>query len=133
MAAQESDVPNPKPDRPRILVVEDDPLTREFVADMIGSFGYSVVAAADGIEAMRIIEESPTIALVFTDISLPSVDGLMLADMVKLHRPKVKIIYTTGGHQVSRVKSEAGILHGNIVEKPYHPEQLRTEIERLIG
>ena len=56
----------------------------------------------------------------------------MLADMVKQHRPKLKILYTTGGHGVSRLKSEAGILHGNILAKPYRPEELRREIEHIL-
>jgi CheY-like chemotaxis protein len=117
---------------PRILVVEDDDLTREFVVDLIESFGYGVAAAPNGMEAIRMIEEIPTITLVFTDIGMPGLDGIVLADMVKQHRPKLKILYTTGGHGVSRVKSEAGILHGNILTKPYRPEELRREIEHIL-
>ena len=116
----------------QILVVEDDTLTRTFVVDLIESFGYPVVAACDGMDAMRILADTPTIMLVFTDISMPGVDGIKLADMVKQHRPKLKILYTTGGHGVSRVKSEAGILHGNILAKPYRADDLRREIERLL-
>ncbi len=116
----------------RILVVEDDELTRSFVVDLIESFGYTTAAAADGMEAMKLIEDIPTIALVFTDIAMPGVDGIMLADMVKQHRPKLKILYTTGGHGVPRVKAEAGILHGNILAKPYRADELRREIERLL-
>ena len=116
----------------RILVVEDDELTRAFVLDLIESFGYTTAAAADGMEAMKLIEDIPTIALVFTDIAMPGVDGIMLADMVKQHRPKLKILYTTGGHGVPKVKAEAGILHGNILAKPYRADELRREIERLL-
>ncbi len=118
---------------PQILVVEDDELTREFVVDLIHSFGYSVVAAADAMEAMKTLEETPSIVLVFTDVAMPGVDGIMLADMVKQHRPKLKILYTTGGHIVPRMKAEAGILHGNILAKPYRPSDLRHEIERLLS
>jgi CheY-like chemotaxis protein len=118
--------------QPSILIVEDDDLTREFVADLIESFGYGVAAAANGMEAIRMIEEIPTITLVFTDITMPGLDGIVLADMVKQHRPKLKILYTTGGQGVSRIKSEAGILHGNIMAKPYRPEELRQEIERIL-
>ncbi len=78
------------------------------------------------------IEEIPTITLVFTDIAMPGFDGIMLADMVKQHRPKLKILYTTGGTGVSRVKSEAGILHGNILAKPYRPDDLKREIDRIL-
>jgi CheY-like chemotaxis protein len=119
--------------RPGILVVEDDDLTREFVVEFITSLGYPVTAVADGLEAMRAIKEIPAILLVFTDISMPGMDGIVLADMVKQHRPKLKILYTTGGHGISRVKAEAGILHGNILAKPYRPDDLKREIERILG
>jgi len=124
---------SPETQLPQILVVEDDELTREFVVDLIHSFGYPVVAAADAMEAMKILEDTPSIALVFTDVAMPGVDGIMLADMVKQHRPKLKILYTTGGHGVSRMKAEAGILHGNILAKPYRPSDLRREIERILS
>jgi CheY-like chemotaxis protein len=118
---------------PRILVVEDNSLTREFVVDLIASFGYGVVSAEDGIEAMRVIGETPSIELVFTDISIPRVDGIVLADMIKQHRPTLKILYTTGGQGIARLKTEAGILHGNVLTKPYRPEELRVEIARLLA
>jgi CheY-like chemotaxis protein len=118
---------------PRILVVEDNNLTREFVVDLIASFGYDVVSAEDGIEAMRVIGETPSIELVFTDVSIPGVDGIVLADMVKQHRPTLKILYTTGGQGIVRLKTEAGILHGNVLTKPYRPEELRVEIARLLA
>jgi CheY-like chemotaxis protein len=115
---------------PRILVVEDDPLVLDMVLDLIDSFGYAAVGATDGMEAIRIIADSPSLALVFTYITMPGLDGLMLADMVKQHRPALKILYTTGGAKVPRVRAEAGILHGNILEKPYRPEDLRRELEQ---
>ena len=123
---------NPDTSPSSVLVVEDDELTREMVVEMITSFGLTVAAAANAMEAMRVIEDMPDIALVFTDIGMPGVDGIMLADMVKQHRPKLKILYTTGGG-VSRVKAEAGILHGNILAKPYRPDELRREIERILS
>jgi CheY-like chemotaxis protein len=117
---------------PQILVVEDDELMREFVVDLIRSFGYSATSAGNAMEAMETIGEAPSIVLVFTDVAMPGVDGIMLADMVKQHRPRLKILYTTGGSAISRMKSEAGILHGNILAKPYRPSDLKREIERLL-
>ncbi len=118
---------------PRVLVVEDNDLTRTFVVDLITSFGIGVASVADAMEAMRVISETSTIELVFTDIAMPGVDGIVLADMVKQHRPNLKILYTTGGQGISRLKAEAGILHGNVLQKPYRPEQLRAEIARLLA
>ena len=69
--------------------------------DLIQSFGYAAIAAPNGMEAMKLIEEIPSITMVFTDIAMPGLDGIMLADMVKQHRPKLKILYTTGGNSVA--------------------------------
>jgi CheY-like chemotaxis protein len=122
----------PEMSQPCILVVEDDELTREFVMDLILSSGYAAIAATNGMEAIKLIEEIPSITMVFTDIAMPGFDGIMLADMVKQHRPKLKILYTTGGTSVSRARSEAGILHGNILAKPYRPDELKREIDRVL-
>jgi CheY-like chemotaxis protein len=115
-----------------VLVVEDDELTRAFVVDLIQSFGYRVIAAPDAMEAIRIISDEPSVRLVFTDVAMPGVDGIMLADMVKQHRPDLKNLYTTGGPGVPRVKAGAGILHGNILAKPYRGDDLRREIAKLL-
>jgi CheY-like chemotaxis protein len=116
----------------RILVVEDEDLTRNFVIEMIESLGYSAVGAAGSMEAMRRISETPSIELVFTDVRMPGVDGIILADMLKQHRPRLKILYTTGGG-VGQIKADAGILHGSILPKPYRPEQLLEELRRILG
>lgn len=116
----------------RILVVEDDELVREFAVGLLKTLGYAVASAADGMEAMRIVEEVSSIDLVFTDIVMPGVDGIILADMIKQRRPNLKILYTTGFRDIARAKSAAGILHGKILEKPYRPAELESEIQRLL-
>jgi CheY-like chemotaxis protein len=118
---------------PMILVVEDDDLMREYAVETLRSFGYAVAAAESALSAMKTLEEMPSIKIVFIDVQLPGLDGITLADMVKQHRPKLKILYTTGGQSVPRAKAGAGILHGNILSKPYHPVELRREVERLMG
>ncbi len=124
---------NTDTEEPRILIVEDDDLMREYVVELMTSFGYSVATATDGMDAMRAIVQMPSLALIFTDIAMPGLDGIVLADMIKQHRPKIKILYTTGGSGILRMKAQAGILHGNILEKPYRPDQLRLEIERILS
>jgi CheY-like chemotaxis protein len=120
------------PQRTRILVVEDDEIMRTYVVDLISSFGYSVTVASGAIEAMRLIDDDQDIALIFTDVNMPGVDGVMLADMVNQHRPDMKILYTTGGSGVAFMRQNAGILHGRILRKPYSSEALRNELRQLL-
>jgi CheY-like chemotaxis protein len=117
---------------PRILVVEDEEAVREFAVELLKSLGYGVVSANDGITAMHLLEETPTIDLVFTDVVMPGLDGIVLADMAKRRRPGVKILYATGFRDVAGAKARAGILHGNILQKPYRATELQIEIQRLL-
>src|SRR6516165_5800090 len=85
----------PLPDPRTILVVENDAAVRDVVETILTDAGHLVLTAADGIAAFRLFERHPDIALVFTDIVMPKIDGLMLADMAKLRRPDIKVLYTT--------------------------------------
>jgi CheY-like chemotaxis protein len=118
---------------PQILVVEDEPLVREFALDLLSSLGYAVLGAHDAISAMRLLEDTPSLDLIFTDIVMPGVDGIVLADMAIRRRPALKILYATGFRDLAGAKAKAGILHGKILEKPYRAADLRQEIERLLA
>ena len=67
---------------PLILVVEDDPLSRELVADLLEAAGYTVLQAEDGVGLVeRVKRERP--ALILLDLQLPGVDGFTLARQLK--------------------------------------------------
>ncbi|MBI3513380.1 MAG: response regulator, partial [Proteobacteria bacterium] len=64
-----------------ILVVEDDDGVREYAGTVLREAGYAVLTARDAVEAFILLEQNPGISLMFTDIVMPRIDGLMLADM----------------------------------------------------
>jgi CheY-like chemotaxis protein len=80
----------------RILLVEDDPLIREFVVEALREEGYHVIHAANGEEALawcgrRIVD------VLITDVKLPgSVDGWQIAERCREHDPELPVIYATG-------------------------------------
>lgn len=113
-----------------ILIVDDDAEVRETTADMLSDSGHSVLAAADGVEAMMMLETHPGIELVFTDLAMPRLDGLQLADMVKLSRPEIKLLYATGNLAV--IDARAGVMHGQVLQKPYFRGQLEAAVARLL-
>lgn len=80
----------------RILVVEDDPLIREFVVEALREEGYDVIHAANGEEALAWCKRRAADALV-TDTKLPgSVDGWQIAERCREHDPGLPVIYATG-------------------------------------
>jgi CheY-like chemotaxis protein len=80
-----------------ILVVEDDDALRTYTAEMLSELGYQVLEAKHGPDALRIIEGTQNIHLLFTDIVMPGgMNGRQLADEALLRRSTLKVLFTTG-------------------------------------
>ncbi|TNV53160.1 chemotaxis protein CheW, partial [Corallococcus exiguus] len=74
----------PAPRRRRILVVDDSPLTRELVANLLEAVGYDTLRAADGPSALEQLgQEGPPVELVVTDLEMPEMDGVELTRRLK--------------------------------------------------
>lgn len=80
-----------------VLIVDDEPLIRMDLADMVRDAGYAALEAADADEAIKLLETHPAIRILVTDIEMPgSMDGLKLAAAVRERWPPVAIIVTSG-------------------------------------
>jgi CheY-like chemotaxis protein len=114
-----------------ILVVDDEEGILKVASTVLRRAGYQVLTARDGPEGITALRENPGIALLFTDIKMPGIDGFMLADMAKVRRPDLKVLYATGF--ADEVSTTPGVRHGKILEKPYDPQQLREEVRLLLS
>ena len=100
---------------PTVLVVEDETLIRELIAEELEEAGYSVVVATNADQAIAILEARQDIHLVFTDIDMPgSMDGLKLAAAVRDRWPPIHIIITTGKARPMTIPANA-----LFIPKPY--------------
>lgn len=80
-----------------VLVVEDELLIRELVAEELVLAGYTALTARDADGAISILEARQDVRLIFTDVDMPgSMDGLKLAAAVRDRWPPIHIIITTG-------------------------------------
>lgn len=103
-----------------ILVVEDDDNLRANVKTQLEGLGYRVRVAADADEALRVLDESPIIDLMFTDIVMPGrLNGRELAEAAHRRRPSLRILFTSGysRHAVVRNGKLDDGLH--LLSKPY--------------
>lgn len=101
-----------------VLIVDDEPIIRMDLADMVGDAGFEVLEAKDADEAIRLLETHAAIRILVTDIEMPgSMDGLKLAASVRRRWPPVAIIVTSG-----RVRPAADALPSAAVflGKPYN-------------
>jgi CheY-like chemotaxis protein len=114
-----------------ILVVEDEDDVRELVATSLRHRGFSVLSVPNAEVALQILMEQVKFDLLFTDIVMPGViDGFELADRAKRLQPDLKILYATGFAHVSRRSVDT--LHGKLIQKPYRPDDLATEVRRAL-
>ena len=115
--------------RPTILIVEDDQLLRLLTVDIVEEAGFMALQADNADEAVAILEARSDIALLLTDINMPgSMDGLKLAHAVRNRWPPIKIIVVS-----SRVPDCALPTHSRFFVKPYHGEELISEIISLMA
>lgn len=107
-----------------VLVVEDEPLIRLDIVEALEEKGFAVFSAATAKEAIRILDEQPSISILFTDIDMPGdMDGLALAAAVSDRWPPVRIIVTSGMRKVG-----AGSLppRSRFIPKPYDPSAIAS-------
>jgi signal transduction histidine kinase/ActR/RegA family two-component response regulator len=115
-----------------ILVVEDDDRVRASTSDALRELGYTVIHAAGGPEALRKMSEHPGIALLFTDIVMPVMNGRKLAEEAVARMPGLKVIFTTGFTRNAVVHN--GVLDHdvNFLAKPFTIEQLAAKLRDVL-
>ncbi len=114
-----------------ILAVDDEPTTRDLIADYLRQHDFWVSTAADGQEMARILAES-VIDLIILDLRLPEEDGLSLARGLRAHSD-VPIIILTGQHR-DEVDRIIGLELGadDYLTKPFSPRELLARIRAIL-
>jgi CheY-like chemotaxis protein len=113
---------------PLILIVDDDRDVRAVVVGILEEAGYPTLEAAQTSDALLLLEDHPAISLLFTDINMPGLNGYVLADMAVTRRPELRILYTTGALDTRAEVARPGLLHGEMLAKPYRAEQLTEAV-----
>jgi CheY-like chemotaxis protein len=116
-----------------ILVAEDDEDVRALAVGVLESLGFSVLAAADGTEALALLQGDKPIRLLFTDILMPGKNGIEVAREARALRPELPIIFTSGYASRRLVQETALDLPTHILRKPWLPEDLDREIRAALA
>jgi CheY-like chemotaxis protein len=107
----------------KVLVVDDDPAVRKSIDRVLSSKGYAVITAENGEEAMRKLNEEKY-DLVYTDIRMPGISGLEVAEQVKARKPWTPVVIITGyGTDAAEARAKAAGV-SSFVHKPLSPEMI---------
>jgi len=116
-----------------ILLAEDSEPLRAMAREYLESIGYTVLEAVSGKDALQRAKEfDGTIHLLLTDVVMPEMSGPELADQLTLHRPGIKVIFTSG--YTDDAIARQGILDSTVafVQKPYRPKALARKIREVL-
>jgi len=114
-------------------VVEDEESVRTLTADSLRELGYQVIEAGGAAAALRELDANPRVALLFTDIVMPDMNGRKLADEALKRRPDLRVIYTTGFTRNAVVHN--GVLDPgvNFLPKPFTLQQLSEKVREVLS
>lgn len=115
-----------------ILVVEDHEGLREYSAGVLRELGYCVLEAPDGQAGLRLLKDRPEVALLFTDVVLPGMNGRQLADQALQFRPDLKVLFTTGYTRNAIVHN--GRLDDDValITKPFTFDALASKVRKML-
>ena len=115
-----------------LLLVEDEEPIRRAMRRQLESSGYSVIAASDAGEALRLASEHRgDIHLVIADLSLPGVTGVQVVELLRAQRPGLPALYISGHADENLVKAYMSASDG-FLEKPFEWTTLARRIREII-
>jgi CheY-like chemotaxis protein len=119
-------MPATRTENATIMVVDDDQHVRTILAEYLVDSGYHVLEAGGGHEALRILASAPAVDLIVTDVRMPDMSGLDLAEMATRDRADLKVILISGYF----VSKQVGY---RVLKKPFRMQELADAVREALG
>ncbi|MBW2096731.1 MAG: response regulator, partial [Deltaproteobacteria bacterium] len=116
-----------------VLLVEDDQALLNLAEQMLGEYGYCVLLARDGEEALKVENEySDAIHLLLTDVVMPGMDGRNLAEKMQSKRPDMKVLFMSG--YTDNAIAHHGVLDTGLsfIQKPFTAPSLARKVREVL-
>jgi len=116
---------------PRILVVDDDPVVAKSINRVLTAKGFAVINAQNGEEALQKLKNE-TYDVVFTDIKMPGLSGIEVAERIKASQPWLPVVIVTGyGSRENQARADAvGV--SDFLHKPLSPEMIERSASKAL-
>jgi len=114
----------------RILLADDDDAMRDFLARALARAGYGVESVDRGTAALAKIEAGERFDLLLTDIVMPEMDGIELAQKASVVDPNLRVMFITGFSAVT-LRAGQAMPNAKVLSKPFHLKDLVLEVDRM--
>lgn len=112
----------------KVLVVDDEPDVMEMAAALFRSIGYEVFTANNGPAALEVLERTDDISVLFSDVMMPSMNGIELAKRARRLRPDMKILLASGYPLPALKAQHSGVDEFSFINKPYKLAELARKL-----
>lgn len=121
-------------DQKKILIIEDDPLIREMVTEILEDRGYKVFCADDGDVGLELLEKIRDVGVVITDIFMPNKEGIGVIRAVKNRFPGIKVIAVTGAVNHQKILDTAHEFGADLtIKKPFDIDEFADNVTRIFA
>jgi PAS domain S-box-containing protein len=116
-----------------ILAVDDESALLELAREALEALGYRVLTATDGSQALQLLDENPTIDLLFSDVVMPGgINGYELAEEATSRRPELKVLLTSGYTERAISRNGQVRFDANLLSKPYTYAELAHRVHAML-
>lgn len=115
-----------------ILVVEDEPVVRSLVVEVLNELGYETLEAGEASEALCITKSEQRIDLLISDVGLPGMNGRQLADIARQQRPGLKVLFATGYAESFAANDFLGPDMA-VITKPFAIDVFASKVGEMLG
>jgi len=116
-----------------VLLIDDEPIIRMLIAEVLGEAGYAVIEASDGPTGLSVLDSPAKVDLLVTDVGLPGgMNGRQVADAARVKRPGLKILFITGYAENAVVGSGRLDKDMFVLSKPFQMDVLASRVQDII-
>jgi CheY-like chemotaxis protein len=116
-----------------ILVIDDDRAMRTILSFSLTAFGYLVLTAGDGEEALQIVRDHPEIRLIMLDVVMSGLSGKELAEQLTANLPASSILFCSGHPAAVISRHGIDLRFEHFLQKPCRPPELKQKLDELLA
>ena len=119
----------------RILLVDDDRMSRKMAEMGIGKLGYEIVTVESGQICLDTIAQDKNFDVILLDVEMPEMSGIETLEKLRTQEPdlKTKVMFLSGAEEPDEVLSRTYLQPAGFVQKPFVPAKLKEKLESVLG